>query len=329
MQTSSLLRKLAVLISICATLMLVCSCAYADESVEVHIPVVANGASCSVELLDERLHRVQWLDLEKDAPGVFTVTCNGLKRFTFKALIINKDTEDVSYDRRVYTIHVDTFLGGDGQMRYIASIVNPEDSASKMAQVTFSNSVRLPEPTPTPEPIATPEPTPTPTPEPTPTPTATPEPTATPVPAPTATPTATPKPYAYTFTFTKRWSGDHEDSIEWDMYNPDGTKRHKLFNKHVLGEYEWYYEAWFTEPVDDCYVVEFPPEGYVAIYENVGEYADVIDRCYPGGTIINYKVPQTGDETPVRTYQRLLILSLLGLCLVGIASRRRRPKETT
>ena len=100
--------------------------------------------------------------------------------------------------------------------------------------------------------------------------------------------------YDYKFSFTKKWQGGVEASIEWTLYNPDGTVAHKKFDKEIVNDREWYYEAWF--PTDkDYYIIEEVPEGYIPIYVNVGEYVDVTDRLYNGGTIINYKVPQTSD----------------------------------
>ena len=294
MRTIKQCCRWAVLVSICLVLMLYCSCAYADETVEVHIPVMATGADCSVELLDEQYHRVQWLDLQRDVSSYFTVTCNGLKRFTFKAVVVNQDDEGAKYDRTVYTIHVDTFLTGQGEMTYFVSIENPDDPAGKLGLVRFDNIPKYIEPAPTP----------------------------TPTPAPL--PTATPKPYDYVFTFTKRWSGGHEDSIDWAMYNADGTQRHKLFNKRLISEKEWYYEAYFTEDVADCYVIETPVEGYMVIYQNVGEYSDVTDRCYPGGTIINYKAPQTGDGFGLSMNA---VLFAIAVVLLGIRWIRRAVRK--
>lgn len=290
---SKLLCLRASVISICILLMLVCSCAYAEETVQVSIPVIATGADCSVELLDSDYHRVKWLDLEKDVPGAFTFTCNGLMRFSYQAVIVNKDTDDVAYDRTVYTIHVDTYMDGKGQMACFVTIVNPADPSQKLAAITFENVLK---------------------------------PTATPTPAPTATPvptaTATPAPeYKHRFTFTKVWSGgEHGDSIDWAMYNADGTKRQKLFNKEIVSDDVWYYEAYFTVSVDDCYVVEVPPEGYMVQYRNVGQYSDVTDRCHIGGTIVNSRVPQTRDDTPLALYFALILLGALAFVLL---SRRR------
>ena len=54
------------------------------------------------------------------------------------------------------------------------------------------------------------------------------------------------------------------------------------------------------------------------IYENVGEYSGVTDRCYNGGTIVNYKVPETKDSTPIAFYQVLMGASILILCFLKI-----------
>jgi len=305
MQTIRRLCHAAVLMGICVMLMLVCSCASADESVQVTIPVKALGADCSVELLDSNHHRVQWLDLKKDTPGAFTITCEGLMRFTYKALIVNKDDDKVLYDHRVYTIHVDTYLNAQGQMAYIVSIEDPDNPSGKLAMITYLNIPQQLEPTPTPAL----------------TPTLTPEPVVTPTPSPT------PELYEYKFTFTKRWSGGREDSIDWVLYDEDGSPRHKRFSKTVVSEDEWYYEGWFPDPVDDCYLIENPPAGYMVLYENVGAYSHVTDRCYPGGTIINHRIPETSDDTPLALYRMLIAVSALGLCMLGIRFRRHPARK--
>ena len=102
--------------------------------------------------------------------------------------------------------------------------------------------------------------------------------------------------YDYKFSFTKKWSGGHESGMDWTLYNPDGTVAHKKFNKKIISDMEWHYEAWFPSDTD-YYIVENVPAGYKVRYENVGVHANVTDRCYNGGTIINYKIPKTGDKT--------------------------------
>ncbi len=106
------------------------------------------------------------------------------------------------------------------------------------------------------------------------------------------------------------------------MYYPDGVQAHKLFNKKIVSETEWYYEAWFTSG-EDYYLVEEVPEGYTVTYINVGDHMDVTDRCYNGGTIINTIVPRTGDSASPMVWLGMLALSLLGLT----ALKRERKHE--
>ena len=113
----------------------------------------------------------------------------------------------------------------------------------------------------------------------------------------------------YEWTFTKLWVGGHEDGLNWTMYNEAGNQVHKGFNKYVVNENEWKYSAWFAEP-NDYYIIEDVPAGYVVIYVNVGEHADVTDRCYNGGTIINKIIPKTGDNNHPILYAIALLMSL-------------------
>ncbi|MBR1711050.1 MAG: Cna B-type domain-containing protein [Clostridia bacterium] len=130
--------------------------------------------------------------------------------------------------------------------------------------------------------------------------------------------------YDFRFSFTKKWYGGHENSIDWTLYNPDGTVAHKKFNKKELSNTEWQYEAWF-ESGKDYYIIETVPEGYKVRYENIGVHADVTDRCYNGGTIINYKPPKTRDNrTAPLLWIGCVLLGLLGIS--GTLFLRKRGK---
>ena len=129
-------------------------------------------------------------------------------------------------------------------------------------------------------------------------------------------------PYSYKFTFTKKWSGDTGDGIEWTLYKPDGTPVKKKFNRKVVSDTEWLYEAWFSSDTD-YYLIETPPEGYRVRYENTGIQAGETDRCYNGGTIINSSVPHTGDKTPLGLWIGMV---LLGLCGIVTAVYMRKKK---
>ncbi|MBQ8162681.1 MAG: isopeptide-forming domain-containing fimbrial protein [Clostridia bacterium] len=101
--------------------------------------------------------------------------------------------------------------------------------------------------------------------------------------------------YDYKFSFRKVWQGGHEASIEWTLYDSNGNVVHKRFNKRVVSENEWEYTAWFESDLG-YYVVEDVPDGYTVHYENTGANAGETEACYNGGTIVNHKVPKTGDS---------------------------------
>lgn len=195
----------------------------------------------------------------------------------------------------------------------------------------------LPTATPTVSPTATPtvSPTATPTVSPTATPTVSPtakptvSPTVTPTVSPTAKPTVTPtrKPNEYYFSFKKIWKGEPQDKISYAVYAPDGSvKNHDFRGPKKLSDSEWLYEAWFAEPVA-YYVVEDAMPGYTTRYQNVGEHADVTDRVYNGGTIINSSIPKTGDNNRVEIWLALAAVSLMGVHAVLRASQKRKKRN--
>ncbi|MBQ9300835.1 MAG: hypothetical protein IJ214_10025, partial [Clostridia bacterium] len=132
--------------------------------------------------------------------------------------------------------------------------------------------------------------------------------------------------YDYKFTFTKLWQGDAEKSIDWTLYNANGGVVRKGFNKKVISETEWHYEAWFASDAG-YYIVENAPAGYKVRYENVGAHAGETDRCYNGGTIINYKVPKTGDRADLRLWLGCVLLGLAAVSAVAYTSKRRKTHQ--
>ncbi|MBQ8136943.1 MAG: LPXTG cell wall anchor domain-containing protein, partial [Clostridia bacterium] len=101
-----------------------------------------------------------------------------------------------------------------------------------------------------------------------------------------------------------------------------GTAAHKNFNKKKISDTQWRYEAWFADG-GAYYIVENVPVGYKVRYENVGAHAGETDRCYNGGTIVNYKVPKTGDDANLTLWTACL---LGGMAILGgmIYARRRK-----
>ncbi len=128
------------------------------------------------------------------------------------------------------------------------------------------------------------------------------------------------------FTFKKVWQGDHEDSIDFTLYKADGSVYHHGFDKRVVSKTEWKYNAYFSAPAA-CYVIEKPMPGYQIKYVNVGVYADVTDRCCDGGTIINKKVPKTGDAADFALWAGIIALGVVGLTTTVILTKRKRAHK--
>ncbi|MBR3018616.1 MAG: LPXTG cell wall anchor domain-containing protein [Clostridia bacterium] len=58
-----------------------------------------------------------------------------------------------------------------------------------------------------------------------------------------------------------------------------------------------------------------------------GEYASVTDRCCDGGTIINKKIPKTGDETPILLWAGMLLIGAAGITVALTANKRRKAHK--
>jgi len=138
--------------------------------------------------------------------------------------------------------------------------------------------------------------------------------------------------YTYHFTFTKIWSGEALTSIDWNLYDQNGQIVAKDFTKKFVSDSEWEYDKWFDTNVNEYYIVENVPTGYMVRYENVGIHKDVTDRCYNGGRIINHKVPPTGDRTGIWPWLLGVAAGLTGVGLLlvirtGSGKKSRRKKE--
>ena len=138
--------------------------------------------------------------------------------------------------------------------------------------------------------------------------------------------------YTYHFTFTKIWSGEALTSIDWNLYDQNGQIVAKDFTKKFVSDSEWEYDKWFDTNVNEYYIVENVPTGYMVRYENVGIHKKVTDRCYSGGRIIKHKVPPTGDRTGIWPWLLGVAAGLTGVGLLlvirpGSGKKTRRKKE--
>ena len=154
------------LILLCGLLLLmVCTAASADETAEVHIPVLARGADCTAELTDIYGTRLQLLELKDGVPAEFVIECTGLLHFTYSVRLTDKDTEKVQYDHTIYSVDIDVFRGSDDRIFYTISVTEAgsQGEDNKESSIRFINKTEESTATPTPTPTPSSE-TPTPTP---------------------------------------------------------------------------------------------------------------------------------------------------------------------
>ncbi len=111
------------------------------------------------------------------------------------------------------------------------------------------------------------------------------------------------------------------------LYKPDGTKSDKKFNKKIISESEWYYEAWSNTPMDGYYLVEIVPDGFKVRYENIGAHAGDTDKLYNGGTIVNFTVPKTGDNAPIELWKVMVGTGACGLVVAMLILRKKRKSQ--
>ena len=115
----------------------------------------------------------------------------------------------------------------------------------------------------------------------------------------------------FLFSFTKEWRGEVQD-ISFVLYDPSGNVHRHAFKKEKISDTEYVYKAWLSTD-GEYYVIEDPMVGYSAVYVNQGKYADVTDRVYNGGRIINFGVPNTGDGRNPLLLVAVTVGTLIGL----------------
>ncbi len=142
-----------------------------------------------------------------------------------------------------------------------------------------------------------------------------------PVPTPTpkrSTPTPVPPPNEFLMYFYKEWPDGQPQDIFFTLYTADGKVYKHTFKKIAVGENKFRYEAWLAND-SEFFVIETEMKDYKVTYKNTGKYADITDRCYKGGTIVNSRVPTTGDSmSPV-----WMLLALASGCALLILKKRR------
>ncbi len=111
-------------ILLCGILLLLLphTAAFADETAEVHIPVIAYNLDCTAELTDADGRRLQLLKLTKGVQSEFVINCTGLLRFTYHVRLTDKDRGLYEYDHTIYTVYVDLFRGADDRIFYTITV---------------------------------------------------------------------------------------------------------------------------------------------------------------------------------------------------------------
>ena len=110
--------------------------AFADETAEVHIPVVAYELDCTAALTDADGRQLQLLELKNGVRREFVINCTGLLRFTYHIRLTDKDHGLYEYDHTTYTVYVELFRGADDQVFYTITVdtlgtLGPEGSGKK------------------------------------------------------------------------------------------------------------------------------------------------------------------------------------------------------
>lgn len=142
-----------------------------------------------------------------------------------------------------------------------------------------------------------------------------------PVPTPTpkrSTPTPVPPPNEFLMYFYKEWPDGQPQDIFFTLYTADGKVYKHTFKKIAVGENKFRYEAWLAND-SEFFVIETEMKDYKVTYKNTGKYADITDRCYKGGTIVNSRVPTTGDSMS----PAWMLLALASGCALLILKKRR------
>ena len=118
--------------------------------------------------------------------------------------------------------------------------------------------------------------------------------------------------YPYGFRFIKEWSGEPTGNVSFKLYQPDGTEIKDGYKKNIisLGKNTWEIEYEIKSKPVGYYVIENISDGYFPTYLNIDKYKEFKDRIYDGGTIINTRIPTTGDNI---FRDMIFILAALGV----------------
>lgn len=116
------------------------------------------------------------------------------------------------------------------------------------------------------------------------------------------------------FQFKKVWTGLGEDEIapqfSWQFFRDGENCSHII----TLRKDGWYRADDLRD--GEYWLVEIPPPGWIPVYHNVGDYRDITDRLYSGGTLENIRLPNTGDRSLCPVYIGIVALVFIKLCAI-------------
>ena len=107
------------------------------------IPVKNTGnIEAIIALLDEEGNELERITVEPGKEGTFTIKYNTLNLFKYKIKVMNTDAGRSHYDKRVYDIYVNTYLGEGFEWKYAVSAVfegNDPERDGKAEEIAFYN----------------------------------------------------------------------------------------------------------------------------------------------------------------------------------------------
>ena len=135
-----------------------------------------------------------------------------------------------------------------------------------------------------------------------------------------------------TFRVQKKWTGVKEDEelppitlALWCIKDPTtGESEFVRATSVSLKDGEYYTFNGLTEGYT-YYVMEDPVKGFATSYDN-GANSDVTKYAENMGTIINHKLPKTGDNDPVGLWTMMVLTGLIGLTALAVLRVRRKQE---
>ena len=134
-----------------------------------------------------------------------------------------------------------------------------------------------------------------------------------------------------TFAIKKQWMGvsaSDRPAITFQLYQNGEPILWRQPEPDADGWYVWKnLPKMKGEEVAVYSAAEIPLQGFQARYVNPDRASESANQCYNGGTIINYKVPQTGDSAPLGLYAAMIGTGLVGLLLLIRSGKRAKKHE--